>query len=171
MQLAISVRGRLAPFLVALIALFPAAPIGHAAPTRVSISRAAPELAGLAACIATKAQNSGPVVPMEGLVEGVEFRMLLQADPGAPGMLIIEGLLKPDVAGLVESLQHHDDPEAQPAAATRFFHLLRIPVGTRAWVWRPEREAALCSEAAGWIAHLRSRPVLFDRLAPDGEPH
>jgi hypothetical protein len=133
--------------------------------------RAAPELAGLAACIATKAQNSGPIVPMEGLVEGVEFRMLLQADPGAPRMLIIEGLLKPDVAGLVESLHHHDDLEAQPAAATRFFHLLRIPVGTRAWVWRPEREAALCSEAAGWIAHLRSRPVLFDRLAPDGEPH
>jgi len=154
----------------ALIALCSTAPPGLAAPTRTALLNASPELTGLAACLAAQIRDSGSLVGAETLSEGLEFRLVLRAEPGEPALLVVQGLLKPDIASLVESHNHDDDPEAQPEAARRFFHLLRIPVGTRAWVWQREREAALCGEAANWVAGLRSRPILFDRLGPGGDP-
>lgn len=155
---------------LALIVSCLAAPPGLAAPTRVALLNGSPELAGLAACLAARVGDSGPPVRAEALSDGLEFRMALRAEPGAPALLVVQALLKPDVAGLVESHLHDDDPEAQPEAARRFFHLLRIPVDARAWVWRPEREKAVCGEAAAWVAGLRSRPILFDRLEAGGDP-
>lgn len=155
---------------LALIAWCLAAPPGLAAPIRVALLNGSPELAGLAACLAARVGDSGPLVNAGALSEGLEFRLVLRAEPGAPSLLVVQGLLKPDVAGLIESHNHDDDAEAQPEAARRFFHLLRIPVGTRAWVWQPERETALCGEAADWIAGLRSRPILFDRLEAGSDP-
>jgi hypothetical protein len=142
-----------------------------AAPTRVTLSNASTQLTGLTTCLAARVGASGPVVPLAALADGLEFRLQLRAEAGGPALLVMQGLLKPDVVGLLESHPHDDDPEAQADAGKRFFHLLRIPVGTRAWVWWPESETALCGEAADWITRLRGRPILFDRLGPDGEPH
>ena len=147
-----------------------AATPGLAAPTRVALLNGSPGLTGLAACLTARLEGSGPLVRAEALPEGLEFRMRLLTEPGEPTLLVVQALLKPDVTGLIESHTHDDDPEAQPEAARRFFHLLRIPVGTRAWVWQPAREAALCGEAANWVAGLRSRPILFERLGPGGDP-
>ncbi len=155
---------------LAAVALLAATQPAYAAPTRVALLNASPELSGLAACLAARIGDSGPVVRAEALADGLEFRLMLRSEPGAPALLVVQGLLKPDVAGLVESHQHDDDPEAQPEAATRFYRLLRIPVGTRAWVWQPERETALCGEAAHWVGGLRSRPIQLDRLEPGGDP-
>ncbi len=141
-----------------------------AAATPVALVAGSPELTTLAACIAERAGVSGPVLNTARLVDGLEFRMVLRSEPGAAPMLIINGLLKPDVAGLIASHNHDDHPESQSAAATRFYRLLRIPLGSRAWVWRREQEQAICSEAAAWIESLRRRPINFDRLGPDGEP-
>lgn len=153
-----------------LTALCLAATPGFAAPTRVALLNGSPGLTGLASCLTARLGNSGPLARAEALAEGLEFRMLLLAGPGEPALLVVQALLKPDLTGLVESHHHDDDPEAQPEAARRFFHLLRIPVGARAWRWQPAREAALCGAAADWIAGLRSRPVLFERLGPGGDP-
>ena len=141
-----------------------------AASTPVALVAGSPELAPLAACMAERAMASGPVLNSERLVDGLEFRIVLRSEPGAAPMLIINALLKPDVAGLIESHNHDDHPESQSAAATRFYRLLRIPLGSRAWVWRREQEKAICGEAAAWIESLRRRPINYDRLGPDGEP-
>ena len=155
---------------LALLALCLAAPPGLAAPTPVALLNGAPELTGLMACLTARLGDSGPLMRAEALSEGLEFRMLLRTEPGEPPLLVVQGLLKPDVTSLVESHNHDNDPEAQPEAARRFFHLLRIPVGTRAWVWQPRRQAIICGEATNWVAGLRDRPILFDRLGPDGPP-
>jgi hypothetical protein len=144
-----------------------AATPGLAAPTRVALLNDAPGLTGLTACLAARLERSGPLVRAEALPEGLEFHLRLF---GEPALLVVQAQLKPDVTGLVESHHHDGDPEAQPEAARRFFHLLRIPVGARAWVWQPAREVALCGEAADWMTGLRSRPILFERLAPGGDP-
>ena len=157
-------------FFLAMLAWSSMVSSGHAAPTQVALLNGSATLSGLAACLATRVGDSGPLVQAEALSDGLEFRLSLRAEPRTPALLIIQGLLKPDVAGLLESHDHGDDPEAQPAAAKRFFQLLRIPVGTRAWVWQPQHEGAICSEAALWISHLRSHPILFDRLGPGGNP-
>lgn len=140
-----------------------------AASTPVALVAGSPELIPLAACMAERAKLSGTVLNAERLVDGLEFRMLLRSEPGAAPMLIINGLLKPDVAGLIESHNHDDHPESQSAAATRFYRLLRIPLGSRAWLWQREREKAICGEAVAWIESLRRRPINYDRLGPDGE--
>lgn len=141
-----------------------------AVPTPVAVMAGAPELNSLAACIAERAQASGPVLNAERLVDGLEFRLLLRAEPGAAPLLIVNGLLKPDVAGLIESHNHDDHPESQSAAATRFYRLLRVPLGSRAWLWQREREKIICGEAAAWIERVRRRPINFDRIGVDGEP-
>ncbi len=137
---------------------------GHAAPTRVALLSDAAELSGLTACLGDALAKSGPLARADAFPEGLEFRLLLRTVPGQPGLLVVQGLLKPDVAGLVESHNHDDDPEGQPEAARRFFHLLRIPLDTRVWAWQPARQAAICTEAAEWVDGLRRRPILFDRL-------
>lgn len=158
----------LAGFAVALAVLV-ARPV-LAASTPVALVAGSPELTTLAACMAERAKLSGPVLNSERLVDGLEFRLLLRSEPGAASMFIINGLLKPDVAGLIESHNHDDHPESQSAAATRFYRMLRIPLGSRAWVWQREREKAICGEAVAWIERVRRRPINFDRLGPDGEP-
>jgi hypothetical protein len=45
-------------------------------------------LTGLAACLAARVGDSGPLVRAEALSEGLEFRMLIRAEPGAPALLI-----------------------------------------------------------------------------------
>lgn len=141
-----------------------------AAPTPVAVISGAPELNSLAACIAERAQASGPVLNAERLVDGLEFRLLLRAEPGAAPLLVVNGLLKPDVEGLIASHIHDDHPESQSAAATRFYRLLRVPLGSRAWLWRQDREKIICGEAAAWIERVRRRPINFDRIGADGEP-
>jgi len=141
-----------------------------AAPTPVALTVGSPELNSLAACIVERAQVSGPVLNPARLLDGLEFRLLLRTEPGAPAMLIVNGLLKPDVTSLIASHNHDDHPESQVAAATRFYRLLRIPLGSRAWLWQREREQVICDEAAAWIERVRSRPVNFDRIGADGEP-
>ena len=141
-----------------------------AATTPVAVMAGAPELNSLAACIAERAQASGPVVQPERLVDGLEFRLLLRTEPGAAPLLIANGLLKPDVGGLIASHNHDDHPESQSAAATRFYRLLRVPLGSRAWLWRQDREKIICGEAAAWIERVRRRPINFDRIGADGEP-
>lgn len=138
-----------------------------AAGTPVALTAASPQMTALASCISARAAGGGPMVAPDRLANGLEFRLILGTDGGASSLLIISGLFKPDVAGLTGQ---DDDPEAHPAAVAHFFNLLRIPLGYRAWIWQKEREAAICREAAEWIAHLRSRPVVFDRLGPEGEP-
>lgn len=113
---------------------------------------------------------SGPVLHPARLVDGLEFRLLLRSEPGTPPLLIINALLKPDVAGLIASHNHDDHPESQSAAATRFYRLLRIPLGSRAWLWQIRRQKAICSEAAAWIGRVRRQPIDFDRIGADGEP-
>lgn len=138
-----------------------------AAGTPVALSAVSPQLTALASCISARAAGSGQVVSADRLANGLEFRLILKADDGASSLLIISGLFKPDVAGLSGQ---DDDPEAHSAAVAHFFNLLRIPLGYRAWVWQKERETAICREAAEWIAHLRSRPVMFDGLSAEDEP-
>ncbi|MBT9613393.1 MAG: hypothetical protein IV108_09030, partial [Burkholderiales bacterium] len=133
---AASLSGCVAWFVAA--AVWAAQPI-LAASTPVALVAGSPELTTLAACMAERAMVSGPVLNAERLVDGLEFRMLLRSEPGAAPMLIINGLLKPDVAGLIESHNHDDHPESQSAAATRFYRMLRIPLGSRAWLWQRER--------------------------------
>jgi hypothetical protein len=146
------------------------APAGLAAPAPIALVSPSPTLAGLKACLAKRAVDSGPVVRADTLVSGFEFRMALRNESGASPLLVIQALIRPDMSSLLQSHHHDDDPEAQPEATARVLGLLRIPVGTRAWVWRAARQALICAEAADWLTRLRSRPVLLDRLGPDGEP-
>jgi len=141
-----------------------------AAATPVAVMAGAPELNSLAACVAGRVQASGPVLSAERLADGLEFRLLLRAEAGAAPLLIVNGLLNPDVEGLIASHNHDDHPESQSAAATRFYRLLRVPLGSRAWLWRQDREKIICGEAAAWIERLRHRPINFDRIGADGEP-
>lgn len=138
--------------------------------TPVAVVAGAPELNSLATCIAERAQASGPVVSPTRLVDGLEFRLLLRSEPGAPPLLIVNSLLKPDVASLIASHNHDDHPESQSVAATRFYRLLRIPLGSRAWLWQMRRQKAICGEAAAWIGRVRRQPIDFDRIGADGEP-
>ena len=164
-----SLSGRaLAGYALAVV-LWSAQPV-WAAPTPVAVVVGSPELTTLAACIAERAQASGPLLNPERLADGLEFRLLLRAEPRAPILLIVNALLKPDVAGLIAAHNHDDHPESQAAAATRFYRLLRVPLGSRAWLWQRKREKAICGEAAAWIERMRSRPVNFDRIGADGEP-
>lgn len=141
-----------------------AAAPAHAAPTPLALVGSVPEVAPLLACVAERLRAQGPEpLPADAPAVRMEFRVSLL--PGAA--LAITGLLRPDVSALIAA--QDDDPEAHPAAARRFFRLLRVHVGTRAWPWQPGQQADLCREAADWIHGLRSRPVLFDRLGPDGE--
>ena len=140
-----------------------------AAPSPVAVVAGSPELNSLAACIAERALASGPVMNPARLVDGLEFRLVLRSEPGAAPLLIINGLLKPDVDSLIASHNHDDHPESQSAAATRFYRLLRVPLGSRAWLWQREREKAICGEATAWIEGVRRRPVNFDRIGADGE--
>ncbi len=137
--------------------------------TPVAVVAGVPELNTLSACITARAQVSGPVLSSERLLDGLEFRLRLHAVPDAPSLLVVSAFLKPDVAGLITAHDHDDDPEAQSAAATRFYRLLRIPLGSRAWRWQAEREQAICGEAAAWIERVRSRPVNFDHIGVDGD--
>ena len=141
-----------------------------AAPTPVAVVASSPQLSSLAACIAEQALPSGPVLHPARLVDGLEFRLLLRSEPGTPPLLIINALLKPDVEGLIASHNHDDHPESQSAAATRFYRLLRIPLGSRAWLWQRRRQKVICSEAAAWIGRVRRQPIDFDRIGTDGEP-
>ena len=141
-----------------------------AAPTPVAVVAGSPELSSLATCIAEQVSASGPVVHPARLLDGLEFRVLLRSEPGAPPVLMVNGLLKPDVASLIASHNHDDHPESQSAAATRFYHLLRIPLGSRAWLWQTRRQKAICGEVAAWIARVRREPIAFDRIGADGEP-
>ncbi|MBI5750763.1 MAG: hypothetical protein HZA59_01275 [Hydrogenophilales bacterium] len=165
---AAGLSGCVAGFALA-VAVWVAQPV-QAASTPVALVAGSPELTTLAACMAERAKLSGPVLNSERLVDGLEFRLLLRSEPGAAPILIINGLLKPDVAGLIESHNHDDHPESQSAAATRFYRMLRIPLGSRAWVWQREQEKAICGEAVAWIERVRRRPINFDRIGPDGEP-
>lgn len=90
--------------------------------------------------------------------------MGLQTDPATEPLVIITGLLKPNPSALEA---HDDDPEAQALSAARFYRLLRVHVGTRAWQWR-NKHGKTCQEAAAWIAQLRTRPILFDRVSSEG---
>ena len=141
-----------------------------ALPTPVAVMASSPELSALATCIAEQASASGPVVTSARLVDGLEFRLLLRSEPGTPPLLIINAFLKPDVEGLIASHNHDDHPESQSAAATRFYRLLRIPLGSRAWLWQVRRQKAICGEAAAWIGRVRRQPIDFDRIGTDGEP-
>ena len=140
-----------------------------AAPTPVAVTAGSPELSTLAACIAERASASGPVVTSARLVDGLEFRLLLRSEPGVPALLIVNALLKPDVASLIASHNHDDHAESQSAAATRFYHLLRVPLGSRAWLWQRQQEPAICGAAAAWVARVRRQPIDFDHIGVDGE--
>lgn len=135
----------------------------------VALVSGTPEISALAACIDAEVTDSGPVVSLERLTEGLEFRIGLLGAAGAQQLVTITALLKPDITALTVS--HDNEPEAQPAAASRFYRLLRVHVGTRAWVWQREREKEICREAATWIKQLRGRPIIFDRIGTDGEPY
>lgn len=153
---------------IALAATVCAAQLARAARTPVALVSGTPEGSAVAACINASVIDSGPVVSAERLAEGLEFRIGLLGAAGAQQLVTITALLKPNVTALTES--HDNEPEAQPAAASRFYRLLRVHVGTRAWLWRREGETEICREAATWIKQLRSRPILFDRIGVDGEP-
>ena len=127
-----------------------------------------PDVASLCAYIRLRAAASGPIVTEEQMAEGLEFRIALRREAALLPILVIVALLKPDLPSLIDP--HDDDPEAQSPAATRFLHLLRIHVGTRAWHWEHGRETDICDEAAAWVDRLRSHPILIDHLGPDGEP-
>lgn len=138
-------------------------------PPHVSLVAGAADLKPLAACIESRASTSGPVTSADRLAEGLEFRLTLSAQFEEPDVLIVDSLLKPDVADLVAARDHDDDPEAQTASARRFERLLRIPLSSRAWVWKEGRVAAICSDVADWIIRSRARPILLDRLSPADE--
>ena len=157
--------------LLALIAV--SQPVYAAQPARVTRTPVAlvsvdPDLAPLQSCIAENVAVSGPVVSFERLAEGLEFRLALLGSAGASQAITITALLKPNLSALTES--QDQDPEAQPAATARFYGLLRVHVGTRAWTWRRELASEICREAAMWANRLRGKPILFDRIGADGEP-
>jgi len=154
--------------LLELLCLAHTSSAAHAEPARVALVNTAPALLELAACITQGLISRGPVLDSTALVEGLEFRMTLRGADSAHMVLAVTGLMKPDVSALVAS--HDDDPEAHPQAAARVYGMLRVHIGTRAWVWSPERQNDICGEVAQWIDALRTRPILFDRLGPDGEP-
>lgn len=135
--------------------------------TEIALVVGTPQLAPLSTCISKRTAASGPIAAADQMSEGLEFRLVIRSE-AAPPLLTITALLKPDVINLIQSHEH--DAEAQPEAAARFYRLLRIHVGTRAWVWARKHEAEICNEAAAWVEGLRSRPIVFDRLGPDGEP-
>ena len=141
-----------------------------AAPSPVAIVAGSPSVKPLATCIAERARASGPVLNQERMVEGLEFRLVVHAERDRPALLIVNGWIKPDVAGLIASHNHDDHPESQLAAATRFYHLLRVPLGNRAWQWQRAREQTICDEVAAWIEQVRRHPINFDRIGADGEP-
>ena len=153
--------------------LVPAVTVGAAQPARsartaVALVSGAPEVSPLQNCIAKDVADSGPVVSAERFAEGLEFRIALRGAVDTPQLVTITALLKPDLSALTDS--HEQEPEAQPAAAARFYQLLRVHIGTRAWLWQREREIEICREAATWVKQLRARPILFDRIGADGEP-
>lgn len=132
--------------------------------TTIAFTARAAELSPLITCLTQELAGSGPVVESPQLTEGIEFRMGLQTDPATEPLVIITGLLKPNPSALEA---HDDDPEAQALSAARFYRLLRVHVGTRAWQWR-NKHGKTCQEAAAWIAQLRTRPILFDRVSSEG---
>jgi hypothetical protein len=136
--------------------------------TPVALVSGSAAISSLATCIETNVAESGPVVKIERLAEGLEFRIALRLSADQQPLVTITALLKPNLSALTDSLD--PEPEAQPATVARFYKLLRVHVGTRAWLWRPELDHEICREAAAWIRQLRSRPVLFDRIGADGEP-
>jgi hypothetical protein len=136
--------------------------------TPVALVSGSAGISSLASCIETNVAESGPVVKIERLAEGLEFRMGLRRSTDPQTLLTIIALLKPNLNALTDSLD--SDAEAQPATVARFYNLLRVHVGTRAWLWQPERDKEICREAAAWIRQLRSRPILFDHIGADGEP-
>jgi hypothetical protein len=162
---------RHAPAILALIAL--AGPVFAAQPARitrtpVALVSVAPDVTPLQRCIAENVAATGPVLSPEQFVEGLEFRIGLLGDTSAQAAVTITALLKPNPSTLMES--HDGDAEAQPAATARLYGLLRIHVGTRAWLWQSDRTREICREAAAWITRLRAKPILFDHIGADGEP-
>jgi len=160
-------------FLFALAGIILPVTVEAAQPTRstrtpVTLVSSSSDTSALTTCIGVDIAESGPVVSGEQFLEGLEFRIDLRGTADAQQLIMITALLKPNLSALTDS--HDDDPEAQPAVAMRFYHLLRVHVGTRAWLWQRERQMEICREAATWIKQLRSRPVLFDRIGADGEP-
>jgi len=152
----------------AAAALICVAYCADAAQTVVALTTAAPELAPLLTCITHQLADSGPLVQTPELKEGMEFRITRSPNATAPQIVVITALLKPDVTALGDP---HDDPEAQPAAAARVYGLMRIPLGSRAWVRHSGHDRDICLEAGAWIKDLRGKPVLFDHLDSDGEWH
>jgi hypothetical protein len=139
----------------------------EAAGTSIALTTGTPALTPLATCISRQLADSGREVSTPQLKEGLEFRIIQTDHAESPQIVAITGLLKPNVSALTE--QHDDDPEAQPAAASRVYELLRIHIGTRAWLRQPGDDTEICREASAWIRNLRSRPILFDRIGADGE--
>ncbi len=150
-------------FAIALALTSPA----HAALTPVTLVNTTPSLSDLTACIIKRLSPSAPVVDAAAMVAGLEFRIAQRDAGNAPPILTITALLKPDVNALIAS--HDDDPEAHPEVAARVYRMLRVHIGTRAWLWSIKHQNTVCSAAAGWINALRARPVLLDRLGADGE--
>lgn len=138
------------------------------ATTHIAFSARAPELLPLVACLTDTLVKDGPVVESSELIEGIEFRLSLQTDQDSE-LITITGLLKPNPSALAP---HDDDPESQALAAERFYRLLRVHVGTRAWRWHSKSDVTRpCREAAAWIAPLRARPIMFDQTAAGDEPN
>jgi len=145
-----------------------AAQPSRATRTAVALVSGSAEISSLATCIESSVAESGPVVNAQRLAEGLEFRIGFRRGADQQALVTITALLKPNLEALTDSLD--PDPEAQPATVARFYNLLRVHIGTRAWLWQPENDKEICRESAAWIRQLRSRPILFDRIGVDGEP-
>jgi hypothetical protein len=140
---------------------------GGAAPTKIALVSTAPSADLASDCIREQLGADDGIVAGDRLIEGLEFRITQHGEDAASRVIAITGLLKPSAAGL--ALGFDDEPEAHPQAVERVYELLRIHVGTRAWAWPDASTVTFCAEAAQWIGSLRSRPVLLEKLGPDGE--
>lgn len=159
---------RRAVYCVVFALLYIATPQLHAAPTPVALVATQPQAQEIADCVANRLRERGPVVDVAGLVEGLEFRLTLQRPVTTRTTLSVTGFLKPSAVALAFS--HDDDPEAHPQVVARMYEMLRIHVGTRAWLWSASRNDDACGKAFRWIDELRARPIVVDRIGPDGEP-
>lgn len=136
--------------------------VAQAGNTPIAFTSRTPELSSLVACLTDQLAADGPVMESSQLTEGLEFRLSLETRQDER-LITITGLLKPNPGALEP---YDDDPEAHVSASARFYRMLRVHVGTRAWKWR-DTSAQMCHEAVAWISPLRMSPLFFDRLTLD----
>ena len=112
----------------------------------------------LTTCVAESLRGRAVRIAPMSAPDSFEVRLDL-ATARRTSIVVANAFFRPDIDALFD---HDDDPEAQHEAKKALLMLLRVPIETRIFVRRNDRDT--CAAIAAWIDARHRVTLRYDRL-------